>query len=102
MDEETAKAAAAEIDVIDGPNDVGQMFERPGKLSDPLPSPYANGKLFSFAVSFSVRCPRPPPKKRKPLSPPPPPTHTHTLSSFLAPNLFWIPSPLIHTFRPMF
>ena len=44
MDEETAKAAAAEIDVVDGPNDVGQMFERPGKLADPLPSPYANGK----------------------------------------------------------
>jgi ubiquinol-cytochrome c reductase cytochrome c1 subunit len=42
MDEDTAKAAAAEIDVVDGPNDVGQMFERPGKLSDPLPSPYAN------------------------------------------------------------
>merc|ERR1719310_2236009 len=42
MDEDTAKAAAAEIDVVDGPNDVGQMFERPGKLSDLLPSPYAN------------------------------------------------------------
>ena len=33
----------AEIDVTDGPNDVGMMFERPGKLSDALPSPYANG-----------------------------------------------------------
>jgi len=42
MSEEEAKAAAAEIDVVDGPNDIGQMFERPGKLSDALPSPYAN------------------------------------------------------------
>ncbi|GMH53812.1 hypothetical protein TL16_g01534 [Triparma laevis f. inornata] len=35
-------AMAAEIDVVDGPNDEGEMFERPGKLSDPLPKPYAN------------------------------------------------------------
>ena len=33
---------ASEIDVVDGPNDEGEMFERPGKLSDPLPKPYAN------------------------------------------------------------
>ena len=42
MSEAEAKAAAAEIDVLDGPNDEGEMFERPGKLSDPFPSPYAN------------------------------------------------------------
>lgn len=35
-------ALAADVDVVDGPNDEGEMFERPGKLSDPLPSPYAN------------------------------------------------------------
>ena len=28
--------------VEDGPNDVGEMFERPGKLSDHFPSPYKN------------------------------------------------------------
>mmetsp|Transcript_25043 Transcript_25043/g.24035 ORF Transcript_25043/g.24035 Transcript_25043/m.24035 type:complete len:275 (-) Transcript_25043:112-936(-) len=33
---------SSEIDVVDGPNDEGEMFERPGKLTDPLPSPYAN------------------------------------------------------------
>lgn len=33
---------ASEVDVVDGPNDEGEMFERPGKLTDPLPSPYAN------------------------------------------------------------
>jgi cytochrome c1 len=33
---------AEEIEVQDGPNDEGEMFDRPGKLSDYLPSPYAN------------------------------------------------------------
>lgn len=42
MSEDEAKAAAADIDVVDGPNDIGAMYERPGKLSDALPSPYAN------------------------------------------------------------
>jgi len=35
-------AMALEVDVVDGPDDTGEMFERPGKLSDPLPAPYAN------------------------------------------------------------
>lgn len=33
---------ASEVEVVDGPNDEGEMFERPAKLSDPLPSPYEN------------------------------------------------------------
>ncbi|KIY99740.1 ubiquinol-cytochrome c reductase cytochrome c1 subunit [Monoraphidium neglectum] len=40
--EEEAKAMAAEEEVIDGPNDEGEMYERPGRLSDGLPAPYAN------------------------------------------------------------
>lgn len=40
--EEEAKAMAAEIEVPDGPNDEGEMFDRPGKLSDKLPAPYMN------------------------------------------------------------
>ena len=40
--EEEAKALAAEIEVEDGPNDDGEMFDRPGKLNDALPSPYEN------------------------------------------------------------
>jgi ubiquinol-cytochrome c reductase cytochrome c1 subunit len=28
--------------VVDGPNDLGEMFERPGKLFDYFPGPYAN------------------------------------------------------------
>lgn len=27
---------------MDGPDDTGAMFERPGKLSDRFPNPYAN------------------------------------------------------------
>lgn len=40
--EEQIKAMAAEVEVEDGPNDEGEMFERPGKLSDKLPKPYPN------------------------------------------------------------
>ena len=51
---EQAKAEAAEIEVTDGPNEEGQMFTRPGKvstimnhpfffqLSDKFPNPYPN------------------------------------------------------------
>lgn len=40
--EEQAKALAESFSVKDGPNDIGEMFERPGRLSDPFNSPYAN------------------------------------------------------------
>ncbi|KAF8792300.1 Cytochrome c1 like protein [Argiope bruennichi] len=40
--EEEAKAEAEEIMVLDGPDDEGQMFKRPGKLFDSFPSPYEN------------------------------------------------------------
>merc|ERR1719460_1348516 len=40
--EAEAKAMAEDTDVMDGPNDEGEMFERPGKLSDHLPKPYPN------------------------------------------------------------
>jgi ubiquinol-cytochrome c reductase cytochrome c1 subunit len=40
--EEEAKAMAADIEVADGPDDEGEMFDRPGRLADPLPAPYAN------------------------------------------------------------
>ena len=33
---------AKEVEVLDGPNDEGEMFERPAKLFDKLPRPYAN------------------------------------------------------------
>jgi len=42
--EAEVKAIAAEATVIDGPNDDGDMFERPGRLSDRFVSPFANEK----------------------------------------------------------
>ncbi|KAH9004668.1 cytochrome C1 family-domain-containing protein [Lactarius hatsudake] len=36
------KALAEEVEYTDGPNDQGEMFQRPGKLSDYLPRPYPN------------------------------------------------------------
>jgi len=41
-DEAGAKKLAESYEVMDGPNDIGEMFERPGKLSDRIPGPYAN------------------------------------------------------------
>lgn len=40
--EAEAKAEAAEVMVKDGPNDQGEYFMRPGKLSDYFQSPYPN------------------------------------------------------------
>lgn len=42
LTEEEAKTDAAETQVRDGPDDNGEMFDRPGRLSDQLPSPYPN------------------------------------------------------------
>ncbi|KAL9315615.1 hypothetical protein ACSQ67_016616 [Phaseolus vulgaris] len=47
--EEEVKAMAAEIEVVDGPNDEGEMFTRPGKLSDRFPQPYPNEAAARFA-----------------------------------------------------
>ncbi|KAK0179390.1 hypothetical protein PV327_005147 [Microctonus hyperodae] len=40
--EAEAKALAEEVEVKDGPDDKGEYFMRPGKLSDYVPSPYPN------------------------------------------------------------
>ena len=40
--EEQAKAIAATFEATDGPNSDGEMFTRPGKLSDKFVMPYAN------------------------------------------------------------
>ncbi len=37
-----ALAVAAEYQVKDGPNDAGDMFERPGRLADKFPAPFPN------------------------------------------------------------
>ncbi|WP_346910056.1 cytochrome c1 [uncultured Roseibium sp.] len=40
--EEQAKAIAAEYTVTDGPNDDGDMYDRPATLADRFPSPFPN------------------------------------------------------------
>lgn len=47
--EAEAKELAEEVEVMDGPDDSGEMFERPGKLSDGIPGPYANEEAARFA-----------------------------------------------------
>lgn len=44
-----AKAEAQSIQVEDGPNDKGDMFMRPGKLSDKLPMPFKNNEAAKAA-----------------------------------------------------
>jgi len=44
-------AIAAEYKVKDGPNDQGEMFERPGRPADHFPPPFANPQAASFALS---------------------------------------------------
>ena len=47
--EEQVKAIAASFEVIDGPNADGEMFTRPGKLSDKFVMPYENVKAAQAA-----------------------------------------------------
>lgn len=43
------EALAATYKVQDGPNDSGDMFERPGRPADPFPKPFANDQLARVA-----------------------------------------------------
>ena len=47
--EDQVKALAAEYEVTDGPNDEGDMFERPAILSDYFPNPFPNPEAAAFA-----------------------------------------------------
>jgi len=40
--EDEVKAFAAAVQVTDGPNDQGKMYQRPGRPSDPFPDPFPN------------------------------------------------------------
>lgn len=40
--EKEIKVLAAEVDVVDGPDDKGEMFTRPGRASDYMKGPYKN------------------------------------------------------------
>ncbi len=52
--EAEAKAEAAEIMVTDGPNEAGEMFKRPGKLSDYFVKPYDNDAAAAAANNGAV------------------------------------------------
>merc|ERR1711976_28162 len=47
--EEEAKKEAEEIMVRDGPDEEGNYFDRPGKLADAFPNPYANDEAAKAA-----------------------------------------------------
>lgn len=49
LPEKRMKEIAATFDVVDGPNDEGEMFTRPGILVDAFPSPYPNEEAARYA-----------------------------------------------------
>ena len=52
--EAEAKTEAEEVQVQDGPDETGEMFMRPGKLSDYFPKPFANDAAAAAANSGAV------------------------------------------------
>jgi len=38
-----------QVMIVDGPDEEGKMYERPGKLSDKFPLPYPNDEAAKFA-----------------------------------------------------
>lgn len=51
MTQDQAAEVAAQAQVTDGPNDEGEMFQRPGRLSDRFVSPFPNEKAARAANS---------------------------------------------------
>mmetsp|Transcript_30589 Transcript_30589/g.53802 ORF Transcript_30589/g.53802 Transcript_30589/m.53802 type:complete len:281 (-) Transcript_30589:157-999(-) len=47
--EKRMKQIASQFDVTDGPNDEGEMFQRPAILTDAFPSPYPNQEAARYA-----------------------------------------------------
>jgi ubiquinol-cytochrome c reductase cytochrome c1 subunit len=52
--DEAVKALAASYKIADGPNEAGEMFDRPGKPSDRLPSPFPNEQAAAAANGGAV------------------------------------------------
>ena len=52
--EAEVRALAAEYQITDGPDDAGDMFERPGRPSDYLPSPFPNDQAAAAANGGAV------------------------------------------------
>src|SRR5258708_9079112 len=49
--EAQAAAIASDFQVTDGPNDQGQMFQRPGNLADQFPPPFPNDQAARAALA---------------------------------------------------
>ena len=52
--EAQAEAIAAGFQVTDGPNDQGQMFQRPGRLADRFPPPFPNDQAARAALGGAL------------------------------------------------
>ncbi|AFZ81186.1 cytochrome C1 precursor, putative [Theileria equi strain WA] len=52
--EQRVKEIAAEYDVVDGPNDQGEMYTRPGILTDAFPDPYPNSEAARYANNGAI------------------------------------------------
>jgi len=52
--EDEIKAIAADYSIVDGPNDEGEMFERPGRPADRFPSPFPNDKAAAASNNGAV------------------------------------------------
>ncbi len=42
---------------MDGPNDAGEMFQRPGRLADCFPSPYPNDEVRASSLAIPQKIP---------------------------------------------
>lgn len=54
FDEAQAKAIAVQYEVTDGPDEEGEMFERPAVLADYMPAPFANDNAARAANNGSL------------------------------------------------
>ena len=52
--EDEIKAIAAEYSIVDGPDEEGEMFERPGRPPDRFPSPFPNDKAAAASNNGAV------------------------------------------------
>lgn len=52
--EDQVKGIAAQAQVTDGPNDQGEMFQRPGRPSDPIARPFANDQAARAANNAAL------------------------------------------------
>lgn len=70
VDSRVVMGSSWQVEVQDGPNEDGEMFMRPGKLSDYFPKPYPNPEALGAGRAARER-PRPPGASVPAGSPPP-------------------------------